>query len=198
MTLGIPNKNQIYTANKLQYFKEEITPKNWIQKFLPWNISYDYILHFFEWDFYSLDMVLNLSLAINNLLLLHSHHNLRAILLVLFLQFFAAIVATVYIHMEHALHLRMRELLMPYSIKLIDQFQEKNNIDLPKHSQQKKCEFPQSTACEVAGGGLKLRSLILFGKKLFGCDCSVSGKRTARPQPAIGHHFIDLLLSTNA
>lgn len=59
----------------------------------------------------------------------------------------------------------------------------------PKHSQQKKCAFPQSTAWEVIGADLLLTRFPV---------CSASGNRTARPQPAMGHHLMLLLLSTKA
>lgn len=61
----------------------------------------------------------------------------------------------------------------------------------PRHSQQKKWALPQSTAWDVIGIELDLLD------KRFPV-CSASGRRTARPQPAIGHHLILLLLSTKA
>lgn len=67
----------------------------------------------------------------------------------------------------------------------------KKKISLPNKTrvicnyQQKKWPFPQSTAWDVGaaeGGGV----------------CSVSGSRTACPQPGLGHHFMQRLLSTKA
>lgn len=65
---------------------------------------------------------------------------------------------------------------------------------LPKHSQQKKCELPQSTAWDVSGMGFLLGVLDPSVKIL----CSVSGSLTALPHPATGHHLMLLLLSTKA